>query len=62
MGEEVIVADPYLRSDFRQESAKAETECYLFELDTVKWEIIKKKLKSEGCDMDFFTLSNFFKN
>jgi hypothetical protein len=62
VGEEVIVADPYLKADHRQETVRADTECFLFEFDTVKWKIIQQKLKAAGLDIDMFTLSNFFKS
>jgi hypothetical protein len=61
LGEEVIVADPFLQSVYRQESARAVGECFAFEFDTVTWAVWTRKLKELELEMDMFTLNNYFK-
>jgi len=61
VGEETILEDQFLKSSHRLETAIANSETFLFEIDSVNFKAAVTQMKETEHGVDAFTLVNYFK-
>jgi len=61
LGEESILEDLHLTSKHRLETAVANSETFLFEIDSINFKAAIAQIKELSNGVDAFTICNFFK-